>query len=514
MDLLSEIIECLNFSEEKKFRKFLEQKRFGKNCKRLQLLQLMQQSEKASSDKIMKEMYETKNTAAFFQLRRSLTSEAELFICQHTEDGENELYTMRLITAAKFLFAKSREKAGWKYLLKAEEIAIESEQYELLNLIYRLQLERSASEFAPSIESILQKRKQNLEVIHEMDELIIADSRLQANQDDKSISKVDISHISDEVNKKIERDQENFNKPAILYKLTMVERWKMLQQKDFTGLEKYLASRYEEMESKGMFNRHNHNHKVDFLLMITYNLLRNQKYAECEQYLPLLNKEIGRYESKATVAHRVTFMLMSTELNICLGKLKEASAIMDQLTQQYFSCLSGEYLNYYYTNSIIISFSKQDFSAVKHHLSALTLQSNKYLMRHHGDEALMKRQLIECLIYWETGDNDYVSYRLKSFERKYGDLIQKRGYEREKRFFNIFKVANLNRWIFDTGRINEEIEAFLNLKPTEASDIEFISLNAWLASKILSQNYYQTYVELLNGSTVPYLHSKSLKESA
>ena len=66
------------------------------------------------------------------------------------------------------------DEFGWRTLKKAEQIAIENEQYELLNNIYHLQIDCFDSEFAPDINEIYKKWENNKVLVNENEKINIA----------------------------------------------------------------------------------------------------------------------------------------------------------------------------------------------------------------------------------------------------------------------------------------------------------------------------------------------------
>src|SRR5690606_26624583 len=92
------------------------------------------------------------------------------------EDTTASAPIMGLLALARYLFEVRLEKQAWHYLRKAEKLAQGSEQYDLLNTIYNLQIEKADNEFADDLDQIIAKRNQNKLAADEDERANIANS--------------------------------------------------------------------------------------------------------------------------------------------------------------------------------------------------------------------------------------------------------------------------------------------------------------------------------------------------
>ena len=161
MDKLQELINTLSDEDKREFRVFINRQKSKKQRKDLDLFELI--NEQTSPKDIETKFYDSPNKVAYHTLRKRLLKHLSDFIVLKQIDGDTTAVSSitGLISLATYLFNKQRYDFAWRTLLKAETTAINNEQHELLNNIYQIQIEESDNEFAPDINDVYIKWKEN-----------------------------------------------------------------------------------------------------------------------------------------------------------------------------------------------------------------------------------------------------------------------------------------------------------------------------------------------------------------
>jgi hypothetical protein len=148
MDILADIISGLNPVEQKQLEKYLNYKSSFKDRKDKQLLSLLQHDNTLSNDDIIAKLYHLQPAAidakirnSYYQWRSILTAHVEGFTVEQITQEDTSYYIIKLTLVARFLLLRKKYRAAYKYLQKAEELALKVEQYDLLQRIYSLQIE-------------------------------------------------------------------------------------------------------------------------------------------------------------------------------------------------------------------------------------------------------------------------------------------------------------------------------------------------------------------------------------
>ncbi|MDT3402230.1 hypothetical protein [Mucilaginibacter terrae] len=160
MDSLSELINLLKTSDKKQFRQFLKQKNKRADVKNLQLLKLIESDDISSLDKL----YSTdKKTDAYYALRKRLQDSLLQYLSQKTFEGSHsDTYdALRLVVVGRFLLENDTVKTAFKCLDKAERLAQNLEQFNLLNELLLLKLQYAHLPGADNLDSLTTRFQQN-----------------------------------------------------------------------------------------------------------------------------------------------------------------------------------------------------------------------------------------------------------------------------------------------------------------------------------------------------------------
>ena len=185
VDNVKDIIHLLNSDDKKEFRSFINRQRSRKNRKDLELFEILCETESYPAKEIVKRLYNELNMNAYHSIRKRLLKHLTDFIIvkRIDEDTTSASSIMGLLTLSRFLFENDNDRVGWIYLIKSEQLAINSEQFDLLDNILNVQIENANSEHAPKIEEIIEKWKTNKGLADEDERANIANAILQIKLD-------------------------------------------------------------------------------------------------------------------------------------------------------------------------------------------------------------------------------------------------------------------------------------------------------------------------------------------
>src|SRR5688572_17211502 len=164
MDDLKITIDTLPAEQKTEFLDFLKRNSKTKARKDVELFQVLQQKKSYSPEELQRKVYpEAENSMAYYALRKRLMRQLSDFILlkRMEEDTTSASSVMGMVSLATYLFEAQVDRLAWNLLRKAEKVALENEQFDLLNNIYNLQIENADNEFADELEHIIQKRNSN-----------------------------------------------------------------------------------------------------------------------------------------------------------------------------------------------------------------------------------------------------------------------------------------------------------------------------------------------------------------
>ncbi len=504
MDDLKTTLDTLDEEDKQALAAFIQRQKQKKHRKDLELLRLLQLQKPLTSEQIIAKLYKNEpNPVAYYALRKRLMRHLADFIMlrRMEEDTTASAPIMGMLALARYLFEVRLDKLAWAYLRKAEKLAQTNEQYDLLNTIYNLQIDKAGNEFADELDHIITKRNHNKLSADEEERANIANSIINKRLQDvrRQGSDMHFNRIIQEVLKEYGLSEAVSKRPALLYKLMSIARSAILASKDFLSFEPYIISQYQETEQQYGFSKANQYYKLSLLYMIAHVLYRNKKFTASADYLEQLKVGLEG-EGKGHYAYfypRYVFLRVANL--IFLRRNDEAIKLMEQLLQKTSLALSTRDE---LTAKLALSFSyftQQAYGKANRVLMGIK-RSDKWCEGKMGREWVLKKNLGELIIQFELGNTDLLLNKLRSIERVFKDLLQDPNYSNVNRYLALIKFLVDNPDAVTRPAFIQHVEETLEYTTFERTDIQAISFYAWLKAKMLSRTYYDVLLELGSGS--------------
>lgn len=500
MDDLKITLETLSDDDRRELAVFIQREKKKKHRKDLTLFQLLQHQKNYTTEQLIQRLYpDEANPVAYYALRKRLMRHITNFILlKRTEqDITAASPIMGMLSLAHHLFDMRADKLAWTYLRKAEKLAHTNEQFDLLNMVYNLQIEKADSEFADNLELIIRKRNENKQAADEEERANIASSmikhRLQAVR--RQGSDLHFDKIIQEVLNAYSLTEAVSQRPSLLYKLLSIARSAVLAHKDFLSFEPYIIAQYNEAEQKYGFRKAHQYYKASLLYMIAHVLYRNKKFSDSMHYLRLLHEGIsGEGKSHHALFYpRYTFLMVANL--VFLFRIQEANALMENLLYRHVAALGAKDLLTAQLGLSFNYFAQGNFSKANKVLLSIN-HSDKWCEGKMGREWLLKKNLGELLIQYELGNVDLVLLRIRAFERNFKDLLHEPAYKNVRHYLELVKHMLDHPDAVYRPEFVQSVERKLEFTSFENTDIQAMSFYAWLKSKMLRRPYYEVLLEL------------------
>src|SRR5690606_1434959 len=140
MDDLSQLIDLLNNQDKADFKSFLNRKNKRKDVKNIRLFNFLETDDIKSINKLYSGQ---NNKDAYHALRKRLQDNVLQFLSQRAfESKDSAVYEiLRNLVVARFLLENSAAKIGLKCLDRAERLAVQEEQFGLVNEVFLLRMQ-------------------------------------------------------------------------------------------------------------------------------------------------------------------------------------------------------------------------------------------------------------------------------------------------------------------------------------------------------------------------------------
>ncbi|MBL4623745.1 MAG: hypothetical protein JKY42_01170 [Flavobacteriales bacterium] len=502
MDNLAEIIQTLSTENHKEFRIFINRNKSKKKRKDFELYQILKANTILKPQEIIQTLYpDSKNTVAYHALRKRLLTHLTDFLVfkRLEEDTTAASVIMGLHSLASYLFDHQNSRLAWKHLKRAEELAIANEQFELLNSLYNLMIEKANTDFAEELHSILEKRKINKTKVEEEERVNIAYSLIRKKLNEHKAGKKNLNFdtIIREILQSFSLETIINQRPKILYKIMTITRSAIIATKDFYSFEPYIIAQFKQVEKLQGFSKSNHYYKVNLLYMIAHVLYRNRKFEASLQYLELLLSDLMKYDALYFKGLFHKYTLLNASCLAFLGKNKVAIEITEDFIENHSNDIPEEARLNALINLMIYNFQVEDYK--KSIKWVLQIQhTDQWCEKKMGKEWVLKKNLMEMILQYEMGNIDIVLNRIRSFERSNERILKRPLYHSVNNFLQLIKEIVNNPLIADSPEFQERVRSTLVVKPHEQEDLQGMGFYAWLKSKIVKQPYYEVLVELVN----------------
>jgi tetratricopeptide (TPR) repeat protein len=389
---------------------------------------------------------------------------------------------------ARYLFQKGLYGPAWKLLMKAEKYGIQHELFDLLNTIYLLQLEYCHLQETTPLSEIIARYEQNNDRLKQSEKIMVLQAVLKervlnAKRQGLDVSFTDIltETLSDFKMKRLSRES-----PKILYTLMYTLRQWVVVSKEFHSFEPLV-----ERSLLSLTNRKNHYYIVQLTVMLAHAKYRTKKFQGSMDSLETMTSHL----TQTPVHFQKSILIKVNQLKaanlIFLGGLDESIQLLEELMEQNLpERVRGNII----TNLGIYYFYRHDYRRCIQLLNTYA-HTDTWYKNHLGIEWLVKRDLMAVLLFNDAGEKDLAEVRIRSIERKYSELFQKKRYERVGSFLGLIKRIVYEEGVLNLEELEQQVEVSWEWVPREEEDLQAMIFYSWLRSKITRQTFYECMVE-------------------
>jgi len=477
MSELYDIISILNREESRNVKIFLNRTNASGKRKDVSLFDYAKKSyPRVDEDQILKQLYNVEDKNSFYRLKNRLQTDISksLLILNYNKTAYNSV--INLMSLAKLFQQKGSFLIALNHLKKAERKALKNEFFELLDLIYSdlIRLSQESVEFNPI--RYINKRKDNrksLHVLQEIDDVLAAliyQVKISQNFSTHNYQFTDL--LSKTINDYVNSDEVK-NSAKLRFKIYHSISRILLQQNDFISLEAYLQKTYYEFLSENLFDKSNHETKLQMLTYLVNSLFKNNKIAlslekaeelhiAMQEFNGLLfDKYLFFYYNSLVINYQVT------------DKQKAIAVLLEAKTKPAIQQLPM-FIVFIYLNLAVFHFDIKDFKTAKKNIAKLKREDSF----NNLDQVLMlKIAVTELQILYEIGDIDLFDYQLNIVLKDFKKLLEKDDYKREKLFLHLLSKL-------DHKNVKKDITVFIkNYSQKSDADNDIINYTDWLKQK-------------------------------
>lgn len=486
MDILFDIIESLNKEEIRFFKLFAHRQQAFSDRKDLRLLDMARKYPiDEGEDKIYRKLYGNGDKNAFYRLKNRLAEDLNKSLFLQHYNSDDLLYLYHLMMISRIYASKSRHNLALHYLKKAENRALKIENLEILDIIYGEFIQLSHQILSINPENYVDLRKKNsdsLNHLRQMDDMLaVVSYRLKVTQNfgEKQES---LLGLLEHTTNQFMQDQSLKKSARFRFKLYSLVSQLLLQRKDYVSLESYLATVWRDFSRENLFNRNNHETKLQILTYLVNSLFKNGKTKQSLDYAEQLHLAMKEFNNLLYERFEI-FYYNALVNNYSTFDLEKAITILHEMQQNKNLQKVPFYEIFIYLNLATSYFDLGQFNQAIRNLNKLYLISSYK----NADASLkFKIAVAELMIRFEIGDMEFWQYRHEQITRANQDEMKKNGNRKEVELLVLLNESLKYDHRLSAKNMKPKIIQFIDSWKGSEDENEIIKCSNWLNEKILS----------------------------
>lgn len=479
MKILNELVASMTKDEVRFFKMYQARYQTGFDRKDEAYFDYVRQTaDEYDEEYIVKKLYGKDDKNSFFRLKNRLLADlGKNLVFQHFDDIDAPAYIQLLL--AKQCLRKRLFKPAAHFLKKAEKVAEDFENFELLDIIYGDYIRLSHEVFTIDPEVYIDKRKENmlrLSELRKIDDIVaLVAHKLKRSQN--------FSQTGENVVKLLEKVIKTHSGQAEQSPRLMVGTFRavsqiLIQKHDYFGLDQYVADAHKKFLQADLFNK---GYAEMNLQMLTYRanaLVKLKRFDEAGAIAEELNKLITSAKYNNWFA-KYAFFYYNTLVNIYSETdIDKAIDLIEQMQNQTNLKSLDFYALFVPLNLAILWFGKGNYRSSIRYFNELY---HTEVFEKSATDLQLKISVAELMARYELGDFDYLQHRTKQVRKTYKDLLAEHNFERDKEFIAILEMLMQSPIPKSNDKLLAKAKKFLQLPVT---DNQVMDYNDWLKQKI------------------------------
>ncbi|MCW5909228.1 MAG: hypothetical protein KIS94_15285 [Chitinophagales bacterium] len=484
MDILNTIVRVMNKEEVRNFKLWLNSTNASDERKDVQLFDYIRKSEERYDENyIFRKLYGADDKNSFYRLKHRLQEDlgCHLTLLHFDKQETNNLFLY--LSLYNIFISRNQPQLALYYLKKAEKRASLTENFEMLDIIYAnfVRLAADLPEINP--ETYIEKRRQNavkLNQIRETDQVLAAVTyRLKLSQ---NYGKRDVGLLKllDNTIKEFANDDSIKRSKSFQTRVFRAVSQVLIQNHNFTELEKYMLSTYNRFVEEHWFDKTNHETKLQMLVYIINALFKNRKFRESLDYAETLGEELSAFNNMLYDKY-LFFYYNALIINYAQIDINRGLKALDELEKEMKGKKNAYYEFFIYLNKAnLLFFQRKTNEAIR---NLIKLNMNDYYKK--ADKSFkLKIAVAECIMHCESGDPETTVKRVEQVKKEFKEVLDAEDFKREVFVLNLIPKLCAVGDLQSNAKLLIGVKKFVSasVKPS-VEDGEILRYRSWLAPK-------------------------------
>lgn len=485
MNTLHRLVHSLSKEEIRSFKLYTQRYATGQGLSVTLFDLIRAQKEETDDQSIFEKIYGAqgdKNT--FYRLKNRLQTDIcdAITVLHFDKNAGNDLH--RLMCIYNICHSKGEFELAYYFIRQAEKKAQQSQNLELLDLIYADIVKLSNQIISINPEEYVNKQSENAQQLNRMRQmdqvLAVLNYRIKVTQNFQKGNE-SLLKLVDKTVRDFGKDKTISENKSFQIKIYLAISRAMIQKRSYPELEAYLLKTYDQFKQKGWFDRDSHDVNLQMLVYITNSCLAQKKYNAALQYTKVLGEQMAMYDKVLYDKYLFFYYnsLVIAYLNIDYDRALAAINEFERITRK---SANSYYEQFVHLNRAILYFWTRKYAdAVR---SIIKLYVNDYY--NQADRSFkFNIEVAEVIMQYEAGDKDTAQKRIKQIRKAYKDLLQDDTFRHARSILDITQSLSASEGrkpdAKTAKKINTVIDEMLEDKNLPAQVINYLP---WLGSKL------------------------------
>jgi len=493
MDDLAQLIDLLNNQDKVDFKNFLNRKNKHKDVKNIRLFNILETDDIKSINKLYSDK---KNKDAYHALRKRLQDNVIQFLSQRAlESKDSAVYEiLRNLVVARFLLENNLEKIGLKSLDRAERLAVQEEQFGLVNEVFLLRMQYAHLDQDLAFDRLLDRFTLNQTHMQREAKMHMAYAYLRRELQEIHLKGkiVNLTELIEATLKKYQIAVLDLMNYKSLYQILYIANEYAAINQNYGLIERYVRKTYQYIQGlEKPKERHLYYHLYILYYLANFNL-RNKKFSESISYLRqmrMLMENSKSYKEQFILRYQ---LLLGLNYHFS-GKAEEGiEAIEDGLS--YVTKKSNqEDIDDLYL-SLTMFYAQHGDSRSLSYLAKLG-HTDHWYEKKMGMLWTIRKNLMEILVHLQFENTELAVSRLHSFKRRYKKYLLSIQEERVMAFLSMVERSIQKPDIVSEQTYQDSVRSMIDIDANK--DIFNLSFIAWLMAKWEKKTAYQLALSLI-----------------
>ncbi|MEZ4829645.1 MAG: hypothetical protein R3C61_25665 [Bacteroidia bacterium] len=500
MDILERIIENLTSDEVRRFKILSNRFKADEEKKLLILFDAIRSGNfKDVENEVITQFYgstDPKSKNSYYRLRNKLLSNLEKSLLFYHYNYKNSIESYSNIQLSILYRERGLYREAYYSLKKAEKMALDYDQFNVLEIIYDEMLQISAHTEV-EIESIINRRKENLrkiEILRANSEILgMITQQLTRRNYSRNSKTTTVIRTMENIKNRLEEHKDIFHSPSGKIMILKAVVTILIQKSAYSELEAYVKDAFEDFEAHKLFHKDNHATRVLMRIWRINSLQKLLRLEEAETEIQALYDDLMSY-GKQNFKEFAFFYYSSKVYNLKLtGDLKGAAEILEEAFS-HKEVTRNEIHELY----LLISRADQFFSQ---QMYIEAIEAIRRIRQHKGfllvdEELRLYVHVFEIVNFYEAGEYKSAESAWRWLRKNFKALLKDEFYAHVAKFVAIVMRLNTAALEGKTVFIKSAYKNYTTQFPaSEIGNNQIIPYEIYLASKVEgNQRYYEKFI--------------------